>query len=107
VSPKSLNEFEDMTDSLGNLTLLHHDDNKVAGVDTPRGKAAKYYGSLCFATRALSGTTQGNDRVEKSISGYRVAVVDGTEDWNIDMVDARAKMYQDILFEALKKDLGE
>jgi hypothetical protein len=107
VSPKSLNEFEDMTDSLGNLTLLHHDDNKVAGIDTPRGKANKYQGSLCFATRALSEVPQTNDRIEKSISIYRVAVVDGTEDWNIDMVNARANMYKSILFDALQKDLGE
>jgi hypothetical protein len=107
ISPKSLNEFEDMTDSLGNLTLLHHDDNKVAGTNTPRGKANKYQGSLCFATRALSETPQANDRIENSISIYRVAVVDGTEDWNTDMVDARAKMYQHVLFNALQKDLGE
>lgn len=107
VSPKSLNEFEDKTDSLGNLVLLHWEDNRIEADNTPRGKAKRYHGSMCYATRALSVDVQSNDRIEKLVADYRVGTVDGPEDWNIDMVDARSNMYQHILFDALEKDLGE
>lgn len=98
----------DKLHSLGNLALLYSEDNEIAGTDSPAGKSARYQGSVCYATNALSSIPQTHPDVEAVIAKYRVAA-DGTGDdeWGPSKVDELATMYKTVLFNGLKKDLGE
>jgi len=98
--------FGEAHQHIGNLTLLHTIDNMAEGANPPPDKDVSYGHSKCYATRALTRKFPQPNQVEAVIAPYRVAVIDGTESWGADQMDARANMYWTLLTEAISVDLG-
>lgn len=105
VHPKSNSNAFFEVHSVGNLTLLHSQDNREKS-DSEPGDARTIYGnSQSYLTKALT-TFPTTNQVEKVISNYRVALADSEEAWGPRQVSARAEMYFDVVFRRLHEDLG-
>lgn len=97
-------ELGDLKDAVGNLTLFYSKDNRSVGNADIELKAESYANSILYATNALTGSKQQDNKVESLVTPLRVATVDQGV-WNEDMMESRADLYFRIFEEYIRKTL--